>query len=492
MFIENSGINAPESLASGWNDVATFHDHEACTAKLELNQRRGAFSTEQEPTNTKASMATTSLYILTFNCGRALIDVDAFGSQLFNGLSQSKLPDLLVLSLQEIAPIPHSLIGGSFLVPYFARFHEAVEKAAQKLSDGDTPYTAVTARNVGMIGIMVFAKDPGAIQNLEIGGVGTGVAEMGNKGAVGARFKYQHGSSTAELTFVAAHLAPMEDGLQRRNEDWKSIVRGLVFSSISQERGNATSLSSAEARPLLSISPRDATIYKPTSHLFVAGDLNYRTSTLSPSSTDHIETFPQPHHDKSHANSISSLFERDQLNQERLAGRTCHGLIEAPVTFPPTYKYDPKEPFLTPDEDLSHWHWAKHRWPSWCDRILYLDVPSWVENWNPQDKITTHKYTALPLFPTSDHRAVVLDVSVPLVSWERPDLDDENGSKDPRVNPPFDIDIDWKSKRDRARKLELIAGFTMYFTTTAEGGGIAVAMIAGVVGICFAIRALLL
>lgn len=437
-------------------------------------------------------MPVLSLYVLSFNCGKALIDVDAFASQLFNGLSRPKLPDVLVLSLQELAPIPQSLIGGSFLVPYFSRFHQAVDKATSKVSDdGSGPiYTPVVARNVGMIGVMVFAKDPAAIQDLENGEIGTGISEMANKGAAGVRFTYQKGSSSAELTFVAAHLQAFEDQVARRNQDWKSMVRGMVFSSSSKDGGNARSLSSNEERPLLSISPQDASIYKPTSHLFVAGDLNYRTSTMSPSSTDHKDTFPQPHHDTSSPLHISALFAKDQLNQERVAGRTLHGLIEAPVTFPPTYKYDPKEPFLTPDEDLTRWHWAKHRWPSWTDRILYLDVPTWVRAQNPQAKIVTHKYSALPLFPTSDHRAVALDVSVPLISWEKPEEDEE--SKDPRVNPPFDIDIDWKRKRDKARRRELISGFTLYFTTTAEGAGVVVALLAGVVGAYFAVRALLL
>jgi hypothetical protein len=442
------------------------------------------------------SMAALSLYIISFNCGRALIDVDAFASQLFSGLSTPKLPDLLVLSLQEIAPVPQSLIGGSFLVPYFARFHQAVQKAAREAADvpdDRSIYSHVAARNVGMIGIIVFAKDAAAIQDLETGGVGVGLAEMGNKGAVGVRFTYHRESSSTELTFVAAHLAAMEDALDRRNEDWKNIVQGLVFSSTSQEGRNATSLSAAgEEQPLLSISPRDASIYKPTSHLFLAGDLNYRTSTIKPSPSDHLDSFPQPHHDSSHPNHIATLFERDQLNQERVAGRTCHGLIEAPVKFPPTYKYDPKEPFLTPDEDLSKWHWAKHRWPSWCDRILYLDIPSWLKSQHPEAKITTHRYTALPLFPTSDHRAVTLEVSVPLIPIPSPDEEADHENKDPRANPPFDINIDWKSKRERARILELMAGFTMYFTTTAEGGGVVLAMVAGAIGAYFAIRALIL
>ena len=276
-----------------------------------------------------------------------------------------------------------------------------------------------------------------------------------------------------------------------RNEDWKNIARGLVFSSKTKERGNVTS-SAAEERPLLSISPQDASIYKSTSNLFVAGDLNYRTSAISPSPTDHIETFPQPHNDPSSPNHFSSLFERDQLSQEHLAGRTLQGLTEAPVTFPPTYKYDSKEPFLTPDEDLAKWHWAKHRWPSWCDRILYLDTPSWIKDQTSEAKIIPHKYTALPLQPTSDHRPVTMEFTVPLRPIPKPEEEEEVASKDPRANPPFDIDINWKSRRDRARMLELIVGFTTYFVTTGEGCGIVIATFVGIVGGYFAIRALLL
>ncbi|KAK0105389.1 hypothetical protein ONS96_004781 [Cadophora gregata f. sp. sojae] len=438
--------------------------------------------------------AAISLYILTFNCGKSLIDLDAVSSQLFLGLSTSKLPDILVLSLQEIAPIPHCLIGGSFLVPYFSRFHQAVEKASRKAAgttgnDGGLIYHPVAARNLGMTGIMVFAKDPTAVSDVETGGVGVGLAEMGNKGAIGVRFTYHGNWTSTELAFVAAHLAPMESELERRNEDWKNIVRGLVFSSKSVDRTNIETATSAEERPLLSISPRDASIFKPTSHLFFAGDLNYRTSILSPSPTDHQDTFPQPYHDESSPQHFSKLFENDQLNQERLAGRTCHGLTEAPVTFPPTYKYSPKEPFLTPDEDLSKWHWARHRWPSWCDRILYLDIPSWVRSSHPEAKIITHKYSALPLWPTSDHRAVALDVSVPLIPIPPP-KEDEQGD-DPRIHPPFKVNIDWRTKRERARVLELVTGFAMYFTTTLEGGGVSVAMLLGAVGAFFAIRAML-
>jgi Endonuclease/Exonuclease/phosphatase family 2 len=430
------------------------------------------------------------LYIVTFNCGLEPIDTEAFASQLFTSLDSPNLPDILVLSLQEIAPIPLALIGGSFLVPYFEKFYHAVQKGSRKVAnatDNGPIYTPVVARNLGMTGIMVFAKDPSHIEDIETAGVGVGMWEMGNKGAVGVRFNYHDGPASTELTFVAAHLAAMEEGLKRRNEDWKNIVRDLVFSSTSSKRKNADTSLSGEERPLLSISARDASIYKPTSHLFVAGDLNYRTSILSPSPTDHIDIFPQPHHSPDSANHFSSLFESDQLNQERAAGRTLHGLTEAPITFPPTYKYKSEEPFLTPDDELKKWPWAQHRWPSWCDRILYLPFPAWVTRSQPSLSITTHKYTALPLFPTSDHRAVTLELSVPIVPIPPPN---EEAGDDPRIKPPFEIDIDWKRKRERARQLELVFGFAGYFTTTKEGGAVAVAVLVGIVGAYFAIMAM--
>jgi hypothetical protein len=439
----------------------------------------------------RPEMAALSLYIVTFNCRLTLIDTDAFASQLFNGLTSSKLPDILVLSLQEIAPIPLSLIGGSFLVPYFERFYHAVQKGSRKAAnatDNAPIYTPIAARNLGMTGIMVFAKNPSCIEDIETGGVGVGLWEMGNKGAVGVRFTYHQGPASTELTFVAAHLAAMEGELQRRNEDWKNIVRGLVFSSSSSKRKTEDISLSGEERPLLSISPRNASIYKPTSHLFVAGDLNYRTSILSPSPTDHIDTFPQPHHSPDSSNHFSSLFESDQLTQERAAGRTLHGLTEAEINFPPTYKYKSEEPFLTPDDELKKWPWAKHRWPSWCDRILYLPLPAWVTRSQPSLAITTHKYTALPLFPTSDHRAVTLELSVPIVSIPVPV---EEEGDDPRIKPPFEINVDWKRKRERARQLELVVGFALYFTSTKEGGAVAVAVLVGVVGAYFAIRAMI-
>jgi len=86
-----------------------------------------------------------------------------------------------------------------------------------------------------MTALMVFVlrERTAQVKWLETAGLGVGLHEMGNKGAVEVRMGYSIGDSTVDITLVSAHLAPMEDRTQRRNEDWMNIVRGLVFAPVS-------------------------------------------------------------------------------------------------------------------------------------------------------------------------------------------------------------------------------------------------------------------
>lgn len=112
-------------------------------------------------------MASLNIYVVTFNCARHLVD-DQFASNLFNGHESSILPDIVVLAVQEVAPIPHSLIGGSFVEEYFARLSKAFFKAV----NGDSHYKLIVQNAIGMTGIMVFSKDLLTIENIETAGVG--------------------------------------------------------------------------------------------------------------------------------------------------------------------------------------------------------------------------------------------------------------------------------------------------------------------------------
>lgn len=430
-------------------------------------------------------MADLNCHITTFNAGRAEVHIDYFASSLYTSLKQATLPpDLVVLALQELAPIGYSFLGGSLLAPYFSRFAEAVYRAASWRLGKDADYEHVLTRNAGMTGIMVFARREvkDRIQWIEEAGTGVGLWDMGNKGAAGVRL----GLAETTVTFVAAHLAPMEAGYERRNEDWRRICENLVFESVGNARSSISTDANPEREPLLSnpdqpSAPHD--LFTPPSYLFFAGDLNYRTSDSQPDPAD-FSTWPQPMTSTSDPTHWSKLFASDQLTREMNSGKTLHHLSEAPITFPPTYKYSSRAQYLAgeaarahepegstseggPTVDLSEiqeqvWLWAKHRTPSWCDRILYLtSAPPKV-----------YSYTALPVQPTSDHRPVVLSCSIP---W-RP-LDESQVINYPR----YELDDGWKERRALARRLEVAVGVGGYLGFTGQGQMVLGGTIVGVV-----------
>ncbi|AEO54755.1 hypothetical protein MYCTH_2297711 [Thermothelomyces thermophilus ATCC 42464] len=586
--------------------------------------------------------STLDLFILTFNCAKNLINPPVFAAHLHGALSQNAtgLPDLVVFSLQEVAPLSYAFAGSYFLNPYYARFGEALNLASAKLLAATTtttttttpttptratratratttddrdedarpssppPYTLVRAKNVGMTAILLYARDPASIQKLEEAECGFGAADMGNKGAVGLRVtwngrqqqdeqqdeQHERGSTTTttttttttELTFVAAHLAAMEWNLKKRNANWRSIVAGLTFANPrsilpdvfppsragpnpdrsgagdiaplrlptgdspdpSEEEpeegeeeggGGAEGAEGTDTRPLLPHDPsrdpatlaalQQISIYKPSSHLFVAGDLNYRIASTTPPP---LAAFPS--FDPASEHHFAAFLPRDQLTRERLAGRTLHGLSEAPIAFGPTYKFD----VLPPDENDEagggggggevtgpgevRWRFAPHRWPGWCDRVLYLDVPrrpatpgsggggsdgggDEVENREQPKKqqqqqqqqqqtgVEVRAYDALPVMETSDHRAVYFRASVPVLGEDemRSRLDAAAAAAsysssssssaaaavltavDPRLKMPVPVDVHAWERRAAARRKEMVVGWTGLLWSTREG-----------------------
>lgn len=382
-----------------------------------------------------------------------------------------------------------SFVGGYLLSPYIAAFEDALNLASLSFDDAhpDTvtvtptsssagpkkPYTMVKTANVGYTAIILFARNPDSILDIKDAEVGFGAAEMGNKGAVGLRCLYrpEKGDQT-EVTFVATHLAAMEWNLAKRNANWASIVRGLTFENpeavverhrVSGENGEANEATRLlhedldESHRRLQRELHAISVFKPSSHLFVGGDLNYRISTTSPPPG---AAFPSLDPDSEHH--YMKFWPLDQLTREKGAGRTLHGLSEGEVAFPPTYKYIVK-PNGKNDED-PRWEFAPHRYPSWTDRILYLDTPS------SQPSIAVQTYDAMPILSTSDHRPVYLRASVPLLSPEtlESSLKPEDVS-DPRVRLPVEIDPEAWERRQAARRKEVMAGWSMMLWSTKQG-----------------------
>ncbi|KAK4102239.1 DNase I-like protein [Parathielavia hyrcaniae] len=563
--------------------------------------------------------STLDLFVLTFNCAKNLIDPDIFASHLHAALSQNAtgLPDLVVFSLQEVAPLSYSFIGPYFLSPYYARYGEALNLASARVlaSVGDggyvsdsasssapdrgskqQHYTLVRAKNVGMTAILLYARDPASVHKIEEAECGFGAADMGNKGAVGLRVTWGQPSDdgglepekTTELTFVAAHLAAMEWNLKKRNANWRSIVAGLTFANPravlpdlpprdprrapTPDRSGAGDLAPLvplptgespepseeetepeeddveDTQPLLpttttttthkdQLSPTDQarlqalSIYKPTSHLFVAGDLNYRIASTAPPPHAAFPSF-----DPSSEHFYPKFLPQDQLTRERCAGRALHGLSEAEVGFGPTYKFDvlpfsevvagqdggdnnsrkdKKKKKAVNEEAVRRgervngvaevpWRFAGHRWPGWCDRVLYLDVPRWVTTRGKvsgggggkdggkgvgEVKVVVTAYDALPVVATSDHRAVFFRARVPVLREDEmmPPLssspssslegvlllgeggEEEGIVEDPRLRMPVPVDVHAWERRAAARRKELLVGWSVVIWSTREG-----------------------
>jgi hypothetical protein len=161
-----------------------------------------------------------------------------------------------------------------------------------------------------------------------------------------------------------------------------------------------------------------------------------------------------------------------------------HLLTEATVTFPPTYKYSDAAkdaaknskplPSGGSDEHAS-WPWAKHRVPSWCDRILFL------AGGRGGADVDVHSYDALSVQPTSDHRPVTMSVTIPL---RKPELAAD-------FKAPFSMRRDWRERRAAARRYEVLVGIAAYLALTWEGEALLVATVVGILGGYVALKAVL-
>lgn len=421
------------------------------------------------------------LYLLTFNCARTLVDPQSLAPSFFNAIPEdAHVPDIVAISLQELSPIAYSFLGGSYLKPYFDRITTTVRLAADLHSNGHEELEHVATRSLGMTGLMIFAKPNlvKRIQWIQSAGAGVGFANMGNKGAVAMRIGLScpDSADTLNLTFAAAHLAPMESNISARNKDWENLVRNLVFVN-----DDDSAYSASEETPLLASSPGESPpdlngLFSAGNHIFFYGDLNYRTNDTPPEEHDHL-TYPQPTASETSPEHFLNLLEQDQLAREKEAERTLHGLREMPITFPPTYKYatpknsdvDAQRRSTTGAEES--WNWSKHRYPSWCDRILFAQCGSGSE-------LEPQKYTALPIQATSDHRPVALAVRVS----ETPVKQDSDSVC---ARPPFPINPQWRSRRDASRRWELIVGVLSYLTLTSKGNAILIALFGTLFGSLF-------
>ncbi|CAE6426037.1 unnamed protein product [Rhizoctonia solani] len=301
-----------------------------------------------------------------------------------------KPPDIVAVGFQELLPLHLGLAGLSKAV--VASRDELLRSQIEKHNSSAGEHVAYTlvakAVNVG-VALLVYARDHGVGQRIcdvQTAWTGFGPAWVGNKGAVGARFRIssEFGAGGGEvMTFVCTHLTAHVHNLKARLGDWEHTVKTLLFPKTSEESTMA-----------------DRSIYA-TSHLFVLGDTNSRLDvpTLNGRLLTHDDVVAQI----STPNGREQAKNWDQLRREIGLGNTFHGLREGEFwRFSPSYKY-------VIGEENTH---SKKRLPAWTDRVLfttYLDSPETPET----SYITPILYTSVPSYTTSDHKPVVAVLRVP-------------------------------------------------------------------------------
>jgi hypothetical protein len=190
--------------------------------------------------------------------------------------------------------------------------------------------------------VFIRQEQRGNVQKLSANDVKCGMkGRYGNKGALITRFVLDDSS----ICFVNCHLAAGQTQTSHRNNDVATI---LEAESLLPERD-------PETRSSLFVGGGDGTQILDHEICILNGDLNYR-----------IDAMPQKAViDQIKRGDYTKLLERDQLMicRRRVSGFRLSPFTELPITFAPTYKYDPG----TDDYDSSE----KKRAPAWCDRLLY-------------------------------------------------------------------------------------------------------------------------
>ncbi|TFL07423.1 skeletal muscle/kidney enriched inositol 5-phosphatase [Pterulicium gracile] len=304
-------------------------------------------------------------------------------------LSNSKQsPDIIAVGFQELLPLHLGLSGRSTQLLQDREKH--ILASIEANSPTQERYTLLgKVVNVG-VALLVFAVDSGVARracDIQTQWTGSGPCYMGNKGAVGLRFRVptESGGLGETYTFVCAHLTAHAPKLQRRIDDYRHITGSLLFPPLPN-----------------STSSQPTTIYD-TSHMFFFGDLNFRLDIPQTHALHGHKQITELASALDHSKFREEIKEYDQLLIEKRKGTVFQGLREGRFwDFKCTYKYIQGEVN----------RYSTKRVPSWTDRILYashLDSPQQPDT----TAITNLLYTSVPSYTTSDHKPIIALLHAP-------------------------------------------------------------------------------
>ncbi|EWC44995.1 hypothetical protein DRE_06275 [Drechslerella stenobrocha 248] len=271
-------------------------------------------------------------------------------------------PDIIVFGFQELVDLENKKLTAKSIFKgkksekhlnagvqehmsrQYRVWQEYLADCIENYMRGEVRYQMLHSANmVGLFTcIFVKASERGSIRNFGACTVKTGLGGIhGNKGALVTRFFLDDSS----VCFINCHLAAGQSGTRSRNTDIADIL----------EANNLTIETDQDIRAYSFVGGGDGSRILDHEICVLNGDLNYRIEHSHRDSV--INTIKN--------GNFENLLERDQLliERKRNPGFRLRSFHEAPITFPPTYKYDVGTDVFDSSE--------KKRMPSWCDRVLY-------------------------------------------------------------------------------------------------------------------------
>ncbi|KAI5956553.1 hypothetical protein KGF54_001028 [Candida jiufengensis] len=348
-----------------------------------------------------------SLFLLTYNCNKQNLVPDLFTSHLLEALPDH-ISSLYIFGFQEFCTILDSSFtseANSKLI----KLNGLIQSALQEKYQNPSSFQTISMNFLGATGMILISPFTSKFQKVKTATSSCGYGYSSLKGAVGFRVTYCpegrfNSLNSVELSFATLHLNAYEGEYYylQRNQNLYNLIRSLDF-------GDGYGL------------------IKPKNHVFIMGDLNYRTTqdykSYSAESQELFSLSEIPTNDAQYIKKIQTLVDKyDELKKSMIDGGVLQNFSEAKITFRPTYKYH-----------LNTAIYNTKRSPSWCDRILYLSSYEEILNDNlglrllkkPGSNDTTYesqlhyylpevkKYGAIDSLLLSDHRPVYLDISIP-------------------------------------------------------------------------------
>ncbi|XP_076034177.1 phosphatidylinositol 4,5-bisphosphate 5-phosphatase A-like [Oratosquilla oratoria] len=272
---------------------------------------------------------------------------------------KSSLPDIYMICLQEVKSMPQNMVMDAiFEEPWTSALREAL-----------VPFDFIRLSSVRLQGlvtcILVKRKHVAHVRDIHTTVARTGFGGVwGNKGAGCVRFSI-YGCS---VCVANSHLAPHDGGYSDRVQHYNAIVEQTEFP----------------------IELTKCIFYH--DYVFWLGDQNFR---LDPdlSAEDIVKRVK--------TGDLETLYDSDELHKAQINGDAFAELQEAPLTFPPTYRYV-----------VGGNNYDIERRPAWTDRILHHVNKNVYEN--VELNVDQLSYAAHDAYTQSDHKPVsaLFDIKV--------------------------------------------------------------------------------